>query len=85
MIKKISQSQKKLAGAAPTMSLVSQSPPGSYIHVLVCVLPVHRAVPTWLFMCCSRLFFIHSLDSSAISLLPIPSPPQRGAELQPRL
>lgn len=30
-------------------------------------------------------FFIHSLDSSAISLLPISSPPQRGAELQPRL
>lgn len=27
-------------------------------------------------------FFIHS---SAISLLPISSPPQRGAELQPRL
>lgn len=30
-------------------------------------------------------FLIHSLDSSAISLLPISSPPQHGAELQPRI
>lgn len=81
---KINQKQTKFAGAAPTISLLSQSPSGSYIHVLVYVLPVHRAVPAWLFMCCSQLFFIQSMDSSAISLLPIPSPPHRGAELQPR-
>lgn len=30
-------------------------------------------------------FFIHSLASSAISLLPTPSPPHPGAELPPRL
>lgn len=30
-------------------------------------------------------FFIHSLGSSANSLLPAPSPPHPGAELHPRL
>lgn len=82
----MNQSQTECAGAAPTISLLSLSPTGSYIPPWAPLrVPSPSSSSHMVVYVLLSAFFIHSLDSSAISLLPVPSPPQHGAELQPRL
>lgn len=88
----VKPSKSQLAGtdggskkcAALTISLLLQSPAGSYIRELVRSLLIHRALATWLFTSRSQLFSFTHWAPLLFSLLPSPSPPHLGAKLHPR-